>query len=83
MMMHEDRRWGRGLFALRSGVGNCGNEWWIFSHNGQPIESWSSEATARYWVKEQDEFRRMHHQPPVQLYRCLPGVGFIKQGESE
>ena len=65
------------------GGSNRGNEWWIFAHDGTPVETWSSKARAKCFALAHNEFRARYSIPPVFLCRCLPGVGFIPQEDAQ
>ena len=67
------------LWNLVQGGNNRGNEWWIFDHRGTPIETWSTESRARTFLRALDDFKALHNVPPCMLFRCMPGIGFIRQ----
>ncbi len=67
------------MFNLRFDIDNQGNEWWLFTWNGKPIETWSTESRARCFLRRQNKFKATYGVPDCMLYRCMPGIGFIRQ----
>jgi hypothetical protein len=67
------------MFNLRQDIDNQGNEWWIFDWKGTPIETWSTESRARCFMKEFYKWNDRYGVPRVMLYRCIPGIGFVRQ----
>jgi len=79
-MTHEGPRLHRlRVFNLREGH-NDGNEWWIFTAEGEPCESWKKEQIAKHYLHAANEFYAEYGVAPRRLYRCLPGIGFIPAG---
>ena len=68
-----------GIFNLMRGVHNQGNEWWIFTGEGKPIETWRTEQRAKYYLGKQNEHAASWGLAPRMLYRCIPGIGFVRQ----
>lgn len=67
------------LWNQSTKIDNQGNEWWIFSWDGKPIETWKDEQAARYYMQEFYKWNDRYGVPRVRLFRCIPGIGFVRQ----